>query len=188
MQARCRQDRKNSRCPGSRQIIPLGTTTAVRARSRSVISRASSSRPIWAQQAARKRYVGTQLGESCSDISSDFLASSKRRAKKYATPILGWFVALSRLSRWCISKSWIARYQTDGGVDILAKGRRYVSAAGENAGIFTGHPKRPPRQVETVATLRLRITALAAEANIHMATRCQSEGRSKMGVGLDRLL
>src|SRR4051794_19787798 len=51
--------------------------------------------------------------------------------------------------------------QTDGCVDILAKGGRYIGAAGENPGILTGHLKRSPGQVETVAAIRLRVTAPA---------------------------
>ena len=43
-----RPDRKSFWCSGFRKGVMLGTTTEVRARSRSTISRASSSRPRWA--------------------------------------------------------------------------------------------------------------------------------------------
>ncbi len=46
--ARRRPDRKSSRCSAFRRKVASGITTEVMARSRATISRASSSRPIWA--------------------------------------------------------------------------------------------------------------------------------------------
>jgi hypothetical protein len=54
--AKRRPDKKSSRCSGSRRKLASGTTTGEMARSRSTIAFASSSRPIWAYQAARQRY------------------------------------------------------------------------------------------------------------------------------------
>src|ERR1700737_3575000 len=57
--AKRRPRKKSSRSSGLRQYIARGTTTGVMVRSRPTISRASSSRPICAQQDARKRGGGT---------------------------------------------------------------------------------------------------------------------------------